>query len=222
MSSKLVKKKEKLTAIARAALRLFGQKGYAATSVGQIAGEAGVGKGTLYAYFDTKQDIFVAAMMQWMTELNDTADRELAAIADPVQRLRALAAITADIFDPHIPTAARLFFEVMQQTVLQDGAFFERRHMIAEMSAGRRQRVVAILLEGVAQGMFRPEIARDVDKIATNLMAFLDGIGWNAMISNDAVDLRSQVSHFLDIFLGAIRTAGDATRTPAAVRTPPH
>jgi AcrR family transcriptional regulator len=44
-----------------AAISVFTEKGYAATKLDEIAKCAGIAKGTLYLYFNTKEDIFRAA-----------------------------------------------------------------------------------------------------------------------------------------------------------------
>jgi len=54
------KKRQTRKAILDAAIRLFSEKGFEETSIEELAREAGVGKGTIYGYFDTKQDIFLA------------------------------------------------------------------------------------------------------------------------------------------------------------------
>ncbi len=54
------RKKETLQAILAAAIRLFSEQGYEKTSIGAIAREAGVGKGTIYGYFRAKDEIFLA------------------------------------------------------------------------------------------------------------------------------------------------------------------
>ena len=69
MSPKFVDREAKTREIAGAALKLFAQKGFAATGVDQIAAAAKIGKGTIYEYFDTKADIFVAAVLEWMNQL---------------------------------------------------------------------------------------------------------------------------------------------------------
>lgn len=50
--------------IAAAAYKVFSDKGYAAAKLDEIAAAAGVSKGALYLYFDTKQDIFEAVVAQ--------------------------------------------------------------------------------------------------------------------------------------------------------------
>jgi AcrR family transcriptional regulator len=40
-----------------AAIKLFSKNGYEQTSIEELAREAGIGKGTIYSYFETKRDI---------------------------------------------------------------------------------------------------------------------------------------------------------------------
>lgn len=54
------KKKQTRKAILDAAIRLFDQKGFEQTSIELLAREAGVGKGTIYSYFQNKNEIFYA------------------------------------------------------------------------------------------------------------------------------------------------------------------
>ncbi|MBI9074914.1 MAG: TetR/AcrR family transcriptional regulator [Desulfatibacillum sp.] len=50
---------EKRERILRVAAELFAQTGYTKTDVAQIAREAGVAKGSMYNYFETKDDIYI-------------------------------------------------------------------------------------------------------------------------------------------------------------------
>src|SRR5512142_2651853 len=47
-----------------AALAVFAQKGFAATKLDDIAAKAGITKGTIYLYFDSKQALFEALARQ--------------------------------------------------------------------------------------------------------------------------------------------------------------
>ena len=57
MSIREQKKQKTKQAILEAAIPLFNENGYDSTSIEQIAKNAGVGKGTVYSYFQTKKDI---------------------------------------------------------------------------------------------------------------------------------------------------------------------
>ena len=54
------KKQQTRRAIIRAAVQLFGEQGYERTSIEKLARAAGIGKGTIYSYFKTKSEIFLA------------------------------------------------------------------------------------------------------------------------------------------------------------------
>ncbi len=51
---------DKRAAILEAALVLFGRYGYRRTSIDELARETGIAKGTVYLYFQTKEEIFRA------------------------------------------------------------------------------------------------------------------------------------------------------------------
>ncbi len=61
-----------------AALDLFVEKGFAATRVEEVAGRAGVSKGTLFLYFQSKDDLFKAVVRENISghfkEWNETFD----------------------------------------------------------------------------------------------------------------------------------------------------
>src|SRR5712671_2438975 len=50
--------------IVQAAMAVFAEKGFAAAKLDEIARRAGVSKGALYLYFETKEDIFRAVVDQ--------------------------------------------------------------------------------------------------------------------------------------------------------------
>lgn len=73
------KKKQTRKAIMEAALKLFSRQGYEHTSIEQLAGAAGIGKGTVYTYFQTKSEIFLA----FCEEQLEFVYRELAERSNP-------------------------------------------------------------------------------------------------------------------------------------------
>jgi AcrR family transcriptional regulator len=56
------RKAERPDEIVRAALAVFAEKGFAAARLEEIARRAGVSKGAIYLYFETKEDIFRAVV----------------------------------------------------------------------------------------------------------------------------------------------------------------
>ncbi len=197
MSPKIVDKKQKKKEIAHAALKLFSQKGYAATSVGQIAKAASIGKGTVYEYFHAKEDIFIAAIMEWMSLFIVQLSERIKGIKDPTARLRAVAEINMELVDSADPTDLRLSLEFLRHSMLEDGVLYKHRYLVKDMHAGMRKIVVDTLLGGISKGVFRPEIARDAEKIAINLLAYIDGISLHSILSKNYFDLKEQIDLYM-------------------------
>ena len=58
------RKADRPAEIVAAALEVFAEKGFAAAKLDEIATRAGVSKGSLYLYFETKEDLFRAVVRQ--------------------------------------------------------------------------------------------------------------------------------------------------------------
>jgi AcrR family transcriptional regulator len=63
---------QKREALLAAAAGLFAERGFKGTVIADIAVAAGVGKGTVYQYFSSKEDLFFE-VFRWVTQQNDTA-----------------------------------------------------------------------------------------------------------------------------------------------------
>lgn len=74
-----------------AALELFVEKGFAATRLDDVAAHAGVSKGTLYLYFDSKEALFKAVVEEGIVPLLTAAEQQMAeyqgSSADLLRRL---------------------------------------------------------------------------------------------------------------------------------------
>jgi len=205
MSPKIVDKKQKSKEIAQAALKLFSSKGYAATSVRQIATAASIGKGTVYEYFQAKEDIFIAAIMEWMSLFEVQLSERIKGIKDPAARFHAVAETNMEMVDSADPTDLRLSLEFLQHSMLEDGVLYKHRYLVKNMHAGIRKIVVDTLLDGIAKGVFRPEIASDAEKIAINLLAYIDGICLHSILSKNYFDLKEQINFYMQNLIREIQ-----------------
>ncbi|MEO6340455.1 MAG: TetR/AcrR family transcriptional regulator [Caulobacteraceae bacterium] len=71
------------TEIVAAALAVFGDKGFAAARLDDIAKRAGVSKGALYLYYETKEDLFRAVVRQAVAPNVSRMREALAAFPGP-------------------------------------------------------------------------------------------------------------------------------------------
>lgn len=77
--------------IVHAALEVFAAKGFAAAKLDEIAARAGISKGALYLYFETKEDIFRAVVREAVVPNIDMIETLLAQAAIPFPDLLRLA-----------------------------------------------------------------------------------------------------------------------------------
>jgi AcrR family transcriptional regulator len=66
--------------IIAAALACFARAGYHATTMADVAAQAGVSKGTPYLYFDSKEALFIALHEQWDCGVADRVNAAIAAL----------------------------------------------------------------------------------------------------------------------------------------------
>lgn len=104
-SSTSISAEERRGAILRAAYRVMAREGVHRTPLDRIAAEAGVSKGLLLYYFQTKDALALAAM-EWV--LNATADRVRKALADIADPADAISAVIDAVWIA--PEANRDFF----------------------------------------------------------------------------------------------------------------
>ena len=81
---------EKYRDILDAAVKTFAQTGYHRTRVADIARQAGVADGTVYIYFENKEDILVSLFQDLMVRFVDDLCGELAQCRDANEKLKAI------------------------------------------------------------------------------------------------------------------------------------
>jgi AcrR family transcriptional regulator len=132
-----------------AVIKVTVDKGYESTTVGDILGEAGVGRESFYELFDDKLDCMLAAHKVLIDSLEERV-RETYLVVDPwTERMRRTLSVTLDWFAAD-PDVAR-FTLVELSTV---GPAF-RPIFQAEFA-----RAVGLLEEGMAEDAPQPELAQ--------------------------------------------------------------
>lgn len=204
MCPKLVDKENRRQEIAQIALEVFADKGFSAASIANVASAAGMGKGTLYEYFTSKEELISAALLEWLQE-NEAAAQEFASeVEDPAEQLSEFLRAAAGTFasdDRTVKLTLALF-----QELLGRGETGPHAELIQRAISFWRQIVVDILMDGVHKGTFRPYVADKAETIATNLMAYLDGIYMYSSISSGMIALEEHLKLHLDILISALKT----------------
>ncbi len=153
------------TELAREAARLFAEKGYHGTSVGDLAAAMGVQKGSLYAHMDSKQDLLYEAMREGAEAFHaalDTIPDELPATERIRLALRGHLRVVAEQLD-----VATVF--VREWRYLEG----ERREAILAERRRYEERFRALFRDGREHG----ELRADLDDASAALLA-LSAANW--------------------------------------------
>lgn len=89
MSPKIVDREAKRQAILAAAIAVFAEKGYHSTKMADIARKAEMGKGTLYEYFRTKEELPKSIFGLMVQEFDQQISQLEEAHSDPVEAIMA-------------------------------------------------------------------------------------------------------------------------------------
>ncbi|HAA59215.1 MAG TPA: hypothetical protein DCE42_30990 [Myxococcales bacterium] len=87
MSPKIVDREKRNEEILRAAFRIFVEHGYHKATLSSIAKAAGMGQGTLYYYFPSKDELFWGVYEQMMADISAKFIERLISVEDPAERL---------------------------------------------------------------------------------------------------------------------------------------
>jgi AcrR family transcriptional regulator len=112
------KSDETRTRILEAALTLFRQRGFASTTMRDIAKEAGVALGAAYYYFDSKDALVTAFYVRANQELTPLAEGALVNARTLEERLRAVMKVKFEYFAPNRSLMAALSAHIDPQNPL--------------------------------------------------------------------------------------------------------
>ncbi|HVR83134.1 MAG TPA: TetR/AcrR family transcriptional regulator [Planctomycetota bacterium] len=87
--------------ILAAATHEFARRGFPGTDLQTVANQIGIGKGTVYRYFRSKEALFLAAADRGMRLLQESSDREAAKGKDAVDRIVRATHAYLRFFDAH-------------------------------------------------------------------------------------------------------------------------
>ena len=83
-------KDDKSTKILNAAIKIFADKGYQYATIAEIAKEAGISKGLIHFYFESKLDLILSVILSFLEHVNIINAKKLIDANSPVDSLKAV------------------------------------------------------------------------------------------------------------------------------------
>lgn len=123
---------ERREQILDAATRWFAEQGYSDAVTQGLADELGIGKGTLYRYFPSKRELFLAAADRVMRRLRDRLDEAVHRTEDPLDQVSCAAEAYLDFFTEQPESVELLIQERAQFKDRARPTYFEHREQYIE------------------------------------------------------------------------------------------
>lgn len=173
---------DKKTRIVEAAVMVFAQKGYASATIADIAAKAEIGKGTIYEYFASKEDLFFAVFEWFKMQTRDAARVNIAVLGgSAAKRLEALSDSLMGMWQEikEVFTLTMEFWAASSSSQMQDRFKANFRNTYQEF----RNIVNSLIQEGIEHGEFRSDI--NPEPVAAALVGAWDALFLQAWFEDD-------------------------------------
>ena len=194
MSATDTYRQHKKDQIVNAAAVVFAASGYSGAVIADIAIQAGIGKGTVYEYFDSKEDLFFAVFEWYQKKTEKAAINGIASGGDTAsERLKALNDSLMGLWQE----IKDVFVLVMEFWSASSSTRMRHRFKAAfkQIYDEYRHNVCALIQEGIDGGEFRPDI--NPEPIAAALVGAWDALFLQAWF-DDHFDPAATAREFLE------------------------
>ena len=178
-----------------AAVGLLTSEGIQGLTMDRVATEAGVAKGTLYVYFENKEQILEAAVDACFNPLVREGSALLNGDLAPDSKLEAFSLCHLRFFDEHRDLIRVLFYD-------REKVHSERTRFNDDRYWTSVQQVGDVLNEGVKQGLFSP---LDSMKVATMFIEANVGLVMQRIHDGISGDVEKDAKQIIDIFMEGLR-----------------
>ncbi len=195
-------KEVKRQKIMQAAIKVFSRKGYSPAAIDEVAKGAEIAKGTLYLYFQDKEDLFYSTIMHVIDNLSLLLQEKLDEKNSPIKILEELAFYQLQYFSQN-----RDFFGIFQ-TILNDNLLINHKKVF-DMLLKKKNDLIDYESEIVEKGKAEGLIRRDIETL--DIVNSFDGMVEAAIKqvgslekTNKEFDVNSRIKAIMKIFLEGV------------------
>ncbi|MCJ7579035.1 MAG: TetR/AcrR family transcriptional regulator [Candidatus Aminicenantes bacterium] len=200
---KIVNKEEKKGQILEAAIKVFSKKGLNNTKISDIAEEAAIGKGTLYEYFKSKDEIFAASFYYFMGKFEEGISHRLFRIQDPLEKLRAYFTAWTEMLEGDYLDYLEIVLDFWAEGVRErnDSWMIDLNKLYSE----NRDILDSLLSDCISKGEIKPV---DTKLIASIMLGALDGILIQWVMDRKAFNMKEAVLLLVKTMIEGLNLTG--------------
>jgi len=195
---KIVNRDKKRSEIAQKAIEVLAKRGFQATTIQEIADAAGLGKGTIYHYFKTKEEILLVVSEQIFHEMERSFGAALLRIDEPMEKLSTLIEEALHVTDD-IEYLFIIYTELWLMNV-RDGHYGDFIGVMKNLHNDLKNLVAKMIEEGKKQKFWAKDT--DSDALASYLISSFDGVIAHYMMDKESFDMKRVTKEFIRFLLG--------------------
>ena len=199
MTPKIVDKEEKRNHILEAAIKVFAKLGLPNAKMMHIAEAAGIGKGTIYEYFKSKEELFIAAFHTFVKQAGDHIQKRTSKVDDPVRRLHAYFNAWTDFLSTDFLEFADIMLDIWASGLrLHEG---QDKFHLGDMYRMYRVQIIEILDDGIRKGKFK---AVNTTITASIIIGTLDGLMIQWIMDRNLYQFKEAIAQLADIIVDGL------------------
>jgi AcrR family transcriptional regulator len=193
--------------VVNAAIAMFGKRGYHASTIRDIAKQAGVSVGLIYQYFGDKEDVLFLAIVDVLDSYRRRIPTATAGITDPLERLRAAVRAYASVIDANVDATVLAYRETKSLRKA-------RRNVIKQKEAETNALLARYVEDCIAAGIFDKRL--DVALFVYQLVMFAHAWALKAWHFRPRMGVDEYVARGLELILTPLLGASRPRRPASA------
>lgn len=182
--------------ILKAAREVFAQKGLHAATLDEIAEKAEFAKGTLYGYFQNKEDLFATMLEQEITNLEQSLNRVAAEPLSATDKVEKVVKTMLELFDQNVDFLRLLSKERPGITSIpSDDRMLAHYKNLTAIVAG-------IIKQGVKEGAFT---VKDPVRVSAALFNLAHGSALGSLLNKRKINDAEEIKFITGLFLNGIQ-----------------
>lgn len=202
MSAKIVDKEEKKEKILVAAITLFAQKGFEKTTINDISKEAGIGKGTVYEYFQNKEEMINESFHFFLSQMDLDHEAILADKTSAAEKMKRILLSFSNFVTPETEGLMNMMFmfwgEAMREQSTKNIIFSEMKKFYGEY----RNLFMNLVVMGMQDGSFRKNI--NPEHIASIIIGMLDGMMVQWLLDRELIRYNEMIGSVVTLVIDGI------------------
>ncbi|MCK4386159.1 MAG: TetR/AcrR family transcriptional regulator [candidate division Zixibacteria bacterium] len=186
---KLISKRNRQ--ILTASMKVFSRYGYQNTDVEKIAHLAGLGKGTVYRYFKSKENLFLSTLEWGLNSLKDEIVDAVNKVDDYPEKVRTALAVYLSFFEKNRDFYRLLIQERIWAEVKSAGWRWKEKHL------SHIDHLEKILAEGMKRGYFKRV---DPSSCAFALWGLTNSLLYKWLLSEKKYPMEREISVIKETF----------------------